>query len=112
MAHRITQETHGRAQEQRVARAFLEGGVMLWTLTGEGWIVTAASGNSYRVSEQSCTCRDYQERCKGTEVRCKHSIALAHKLLAEGPLPIPAPKPWDAGLPEAERAAFERIFGW
>lgn len=104
----MSRETHARAQEQRIARAVRESGEMLWQTDGTGWIVTTAAGNSYRVSERACTCHDYQHRCQGTEVRCKHQVALGQKLLAEGP---GAPSLGPAPLCPAEQAAFDRIFG-
>jgi hypothetical protein len=73
----------GMEQERRVARAFAE--EMIWTKAPNGWVANTASGGTYLVTEKgTCTCGDYQWRCAGTLLRCKHGVQLAHHLLETG----------------------------
>lgn len=72
----------GMEQEKRTARAFSE--EMAFTKAPNGWVVQTGRG-AYLVTEKgTCTCGDYQWRCAGTLLRCKHTVALRHHLLETG----------------------------
>lgn len=71
------------AQMDRVARAINE---------GSGWEILETETNfhvlsgsrSYVVSPYGCSCPDHQYRCAGTEMRCKHRIAVNRRLFEAG----------------------------
>lgn len=79
------QRTQAVEQEARVVRAVQESGDYVFVeLEGERFVCTSKSGKAYLVTGRYCTCPDYQHRCAGNDLRCKHQIALGQKLLAEG----------------------------
>jgi hypothetical protein len=71
-------------QDERTARAMRED--YDWTEAGNGaWICETADGNEYLVWEDACQCKDWEYRVsKQPGAKCKHQIALGHKLIAEG----------------------------
>jgi predicted nucleic acid-binding Zn finger protein len=44
---------------------------------------SVASGETYQITPEDCTCPDWQYRCKKAGIRCKHEIALRMYLRAE-----------------------------
>jgi hypothetical protein len=98
-------------QGQRVSRALIEGGDYRWGKRPDGtFACQTASGKVYIVSDAGCNCPDHLHRCAGTELRCKHQIALAHAKLAAGKLPE-VQKPEPAPTPIVSEEAYRRIFG-
>jgi hypothetical protein len=72
-------------QEARVTRALREVADYTWAPLDPGeWVCESPAGNAYLVSEESCTCEDWLYRASPCGGRCKHQVALGHKLLAEG----------------------------
>lgn len=41
------------------------------------WVFSHSSGETYEVSEHSCSCPDQTYNLRGTSLRCKHRLALA-----------------------------------
>jgi hypothetical protein len=77
------------------------------------WIVESPEGNCYLVNETTCTCPDALYRAGEAGGKCKHQIALGHKLLADGILPAPkVTTPARRQYTPEEEAAIERIFTW
>jgi hypothetical protein len=125
-------------QDRRTARALREVAEDYeFTRHNPGeWICESPAGNAYLVSEESCTCGDWMHRASQCGGRCKHQVALGHKLIAAGaswvaqgmrlqkdPEPespadfaaISARLTAQLGRPvqwtQADEAAFARIFG-
>ncbi len=99
------------AQEARTAKAISEGPDMQWRKSPAGWVVETAGG-CYEVTERSCSCPDHQRRCAGTEIRCKHRVALAIRLAEDAARiapPVVADK--EAARIAREDAIFERLYG-
>lgn len=71
-------------QELRTARALRE--MTDYTLRPHdgSWIVEGPSGHGYLVTADSCTCGDWEHRCRKVGARCKHQVFAAHTLFAEG----------------------------
>jgi hypothetical protein len=90
-------------QFQRIDRAQHE--EYEWTTAPDGstWC-SSPSGKTYRVSEQGCTCADWQYRGQGG-AQCKHIVALADKLFAERMAEIKA----EQGLKEAKERITDRF---
>jgi predicted nucleic acid-binding Zn finger protein len=64
------------AQAKRAVRGTVEGLGMSFKPNGIGKaLVTATSGSVYEVSETTCTCKDFEHRCQGTGMACKHITA-------------------------------------
>lgn len=102
-------------QERRTAKAIAEGGDYTWSKAPNGWVCSTGSGGCYLVHRNACSCPDFQKRCCGTELRCKHIVALAHRLAEEEAKARPAVVA-DREAKEAARRAeldadFDRIFG-
>lgn len=108
-------EALGAEQEKRVAAAIAQEADMVWTKAPNGWVVTTASGAAYLVTvgrTMTCSCMDFQKRCVGSELRCKHCCALARKLArdAERQAP-PVVADEEAARIAREDAIFDRIYG-
>lgn len=75
-----------RQQLSREERAMSEGSAYVWALDKDGgrpffWLMSA-SGEVYEVDLQgrSCSCPDFQYRCEGAGLECKHIQALRNGL--------------------------------
>jgi predicted nucleic acid-binding Zn finger protein len=80
----MTESVRGQEQESRVVRAFAESADYTFVMLAPGrYAVATKSGKSYQLTPSACSCPDHQHRCAGTEMRCKHVVALRHKLLVE-----------------------------
>lgn len=100
------------AQEARTARGLIEGPDYQFLPARPGvWYCTSVSGSQYIVSEHSCTCPDHQYRCAPSpEARCKHQVALGHKLIADGVDLVHEGLKLARAQRAEEEAAFDRIF--
>ena len=62
-------------QMERVARAIREGGDWEITETETGFTV-CNHGVCYHVTPLGCSCPDHARRCAGTQLLCKHRVAV------------------------------------
>lgn len=70
-----------RQQDARQGRADDEGRGFVFVLDNDGssaflWCHNPRSGETYEVTEHSCSCADWEWRCQGSPVKCKHQLAL------------------------------------
>jgi hypothetical protein len=69
-------ERQADARRQRAAEEGLD--YIFWAdpdHTGSYWCFNPKSGETYEVSIFSCTCPDYEFRCKRAAIQCKHQQA-------------------------------------
>lgn len=67
-----------RQQQQRAEKARVEADEYLIVPNDDRrffW-VQSASGKVYEVTDFSCSCPDYEHRCRQAGIRCKHQVAL------------------------------------
>ena len=83
-----TNEQLAAQQDQRTTSALRERDGWRWGRTPDRrYICETGEGRCYVVTRDACSCPDHEHRCKGTELRCKHRVALGHALLEAGRLP-------------------------
>jgi hypothetical protein len=69
-----------RQQQKRADKARAEAQDYLFVRddqTGRFYWCMSASGEVYEVTDFSCTCPDFEYRCREAGVHCKHQVALA-----------------------------------
>ena len=61
---------------EREVRAGSEESRYDWSKEGKVWRCVSATGGVYEVSNNTCTCPDFENRCKPLNIKCKHINAL------------------------------------
>lgn len=82
-------------QAQRADRADKEGRHYVFAADPDArapfyWCLNPLTGETYEVTGHSCTCPDWEYRCRRAALRCKHILALTWRLQA-GEIPAPMP---------------------
>jgi hypothetical protein len=70
-----------RQQERRAAQARAEAGdyLIVPNVDRRFFWVQSASGEVYEVTDFSCSCPDYEFRCREASIRCKHQLVLSQE---------------------------------
>ncbi len=66
-----------RLQRERIDRALTEGEQYGFQEDSSGtfaWCFNPVSGRFYQVTEQSCTCKDFEHRAGPQSLACKHIV--------------------------------------
>lgn len=114
------QDMKNRQEGSRAVRAWNEGSDYIWVPDKNGgrafyWLLSA-SGEVYEVEPHSgvCSCPDYQFRCAGAGIKCKHLLALdlgLGTIERFQPFPAAAPAPTVEERKAAARADIDAVFG-